>query len=141
MKSGDCPDMPQSVAKAFEAFPADARMSLMDLRAMIFRVARAHAEIGPLTETLKWGEPAYLTEVTGSGSTIRLGCTKTEPANCAIFFNCRTNLIDTYRSLYPQDLTFQGNRAILLDISGDWPVKVLEHCIGLALTYHIRKRK
>ena len=28
-------------------------------------------EAGPLTETLKWGEPAYLTEATGSGSTGR----------------------------------------------------------------------
>ena len=108
---------------------------------MIFGVARAHTEIGPLTETLKWGEPAYLTEATGSGSTIRLGCTKTEPVYCAIFLNCRTHLIDTYRSLYPQDLKFEGNRAIVLDPTVDWPVDALEHCIGLALTYHIRKRK
>lgn len=135
------PNMPSEVAQAFAAYPSEIRARLMDLRAMIFRVAHGRPEIGPLTEALRWGEPAYITQATRSGTTIRLGCTKQEPAKCALFVNCRTNLIDTYRSLYPGEFTFQGNRAILLDISQDWPMDALEHCIGLALTYHIKKRK
>lgn len=141
MTFGISPNMPPEVAAAFDAFPAAIRARLLDLRAMIFRVADNRPEIGPLTEALRWEEPAYLTEATGSGSTIRLGRTKQKPVQCALFVNCRTSLIDTYRSLYPEELTFQGNRAVLLDPSQDWPADALEHCIALALTYRITKHK
>lgn len=50
--------MPDPVAQAFERFPPLARARLLDIRSLIFEVAGP--EIGPLTETLKWGEPAYL---------------------------------------------------------------------------------
>ena len=67
--------MPADVAAAFSGFPASVRARLLEVRDLIFETAVAIEGVGPLTETLKWGEPAYLTLATGSGSTIRLaGC-------------------------------------------------------------------
>ena len=54
-----------------------------------------------MAETLKWGEPAYLTEVTRSGSTIRLGWNRDATDDCAVLFNCRTTLVETFRERFP----------------------------------------
>ena len=67
------PPLPREVSRVFEAFPPPVRRRLLDVRKLIFATAKAHDDVGPLTEALKWGEPAYLTVETGSGSTIRLG--------------------------------------------------------------------
>src|SRR3990167_3950069 len=57
---------------AWNAFPAPARACLENLRPLIHVTAAKPPAAGPLTETLKWGEPAFLTEATKSGTTIRL---------------------------------------------------------------------
>jgi hypothetical protein len=36
---------------------------------------------------------------------------------------------------------YSGNRAILLDAADGLPDAELRHCVGLALTYHLGKRK
>ena len=65
--------MPADVAAAFSAFPERIRARLLEARDLIFEIAAGIEGVGPLTETLKWGEPAYLTEATGSGSTHSTG--------------------------------------------------------------------
>lgn len=127
---------PAPVAAAFDAFPAPVRKKLDRVRALIFDVAAKTEGVGPLTETLKWGEPAYLTEVTKSGSTVRLGWPKREPDKAAVYFICTTNLVSDFRSLWP-DLTYEGDRAILLPLDRELP-EGLGACIGMALTYHRR---
>ena len=47
-------------------------VKLLQLRELIMKTAAATPEVGRLEETLKWGEPAYLTRQTGAGSTIRM---------------------------------------------------------------------
>ena len=126
--------MPPDVALRFAAYPQSVRDSLMTLRGLIFETAQMTAGVGVLTETLKWNEPAYLT--TGCGTTIRLGWNKRLPNQCALLVNCQTSLVASYRSLFPGLLTFQGNRAISLPLTGDWPIAALGHCIQRALTYH-----
>ena len=84
--------MPADVAAAFAAFPERIRARLLEVRDLIFETAWAIEGVGPLTETLKWGEPAYLTQATGSGSTIRLGRVRSSERECAALFNCRTTL-------------------------------------------------
>ena len=65
---------------------------------------------------------------------------KAEAGFYAIYFHCQTDLVETFRELYPE-LRYGGNRAILLDAGDKVPEKALRHCIALALTYHVRKRK
>ncbi len=130
-----------AVAQAFDAFAPAVRKRLLALRDLIRSVAAATEGVGEIEETLKWGEPAYLTAQSRSGSTIRLGSPKTQPGHCALYFNCNTNLVDTFRSLFPVGLQFEGNRAIVLapDAKIDKPALAL--CIGAALTYHRDKNR
>jgi len=110
----------------------------MELRRMIFDTAAATEGVGQLEETLKWGEPAYLTAISKAGSTIRLGWKKSEPSNYALHFNCQTRLVGTFRALFPHEFTYVGNRSIVFDADGKVPARQLRRCIALALTYHRR---
>ena len=133
------PGIPAEVAAAFVAFPGPIRLRLLEVRKLIFATAAEIAGVGPLTETLKWGEPAYLTEATGAGSTIRLSRPKSPEGAGAVLFNCRTTLVATFRMQFPEALAFQGNRAILLDPSAPLPTEPLSMCIAMALFYHRRR--
>jgi hypothetical protein len=113
-------------------------MRLMEVRRLILETARTLAGVGPLTETLKWGEPAYLTAATGSGSTVRLGCVKSSASVCAVLFNCNTNLVETFRTHFPDAFGYEKNRAILLPVAGPFPEAPLAICLSMALTYHVR---
>ena len=124
------------VAQAFEDYPPTVRRKLLALRELIFETATATPSVGPLEETLKWDEPAYLTSETKSGSTIRLGWKKSAPAQYAMYFNCQTNLVETCRTLFPGEFKFEGNRAIVFDTSDVVPRDPLACCIAAVLTYH-----
>jgi hypothetical protein len=134
------PPAPADVAAAFSAFPAGVRTRLLEVRNLIFETAAALEGVGPLTETLKWGEPAYLTEATGSGSTIRLSVSRSAERHCAVLFNCRTTLVDDFRERFPGVFAYEKNRAILLDARKPPPKIPLSTCLGMALTYHRRRR-
>lgn len=127
------PPLPPQVAAAFAAFPPDARARLMAVRALLFDLAASHGA-APLTETLKWGEPAYLTEATKSGTTVRLGLVG---GASAVLLNCRTTLVDGFRADFPDAFLYSGTRALI--VQGP-PAPPLDICLTRALTYHRSKR-
>ncbi len=128
------------VAAVFGSYPPALRARLLALRALIYDVAAKTEGVGALDETLKWGEPAYLTP-SKSGSTIRLGWKASAPDEAALYFICTTGLVDRFRELYPRTFRFGGNRALLFDAQSKLPDKALRHCIALALTYKLRLRR
>jgi hypothetical protein len=128
------------VEAVFSAYPKPLRTKLLALRRLIFETAKATGGVGALQETLKWGQPSYLTPESRSGSTIRIDQVKAEAGQVAVYFHCQTNLVETFRELYPE-LRYSGNRAILLDAGDRLPEAELRHCVALALTYHLGKRK
>ncbi|MCP3473658.1 DUF1801 domain-containing protein [Bradyrhizobium sp. CCGUVB1N3] len=134
------PPLPREVSRAFEAFPPLVRRRLLDVRKLIFATAKAHDDVGPLTETLKWGEPSYLTEKSGSGSTIRLGRVKDSETHAAVLFNCKTTLIEAFRERFPDAFEYRQNRALLLPVAGTLAKQPLAVCLSLALTYHLDRR-
>ncbi len=134
------PSPPDHVKAALDAFPEPARDALLKVRSLIFQTAAGNPAVGPLTETLKWGEPAYLTEETKSGSTIRMGWKPANPDHGVLFFNCKTTLVDTMRDIYPDTFTYQGTRAVLFRLDQPLPNDALAHSIEMALTYHRNKR-
>ena len=83
---------------------------------------------------------SYLTPETKSGSTIRIDQVKEAEGQYAVYFHCQTDLVETFRELYPE-LHYGGNRSILLNAEEKLPEASLRHCVALALTYHLRKRK
>ena len=113
------------------------RRRLMRLRQLIFDTAAGLDGVGRL-EALRWGEPAYVT-TTGSGSTIRIDSRRKHPKEYAMYFHCRTSLVDTFRAAFPDTFTFEGNRAIVFDEGDRVPIRELAVCISTALTSH-RKR-
>lgn len=132
------PSPPPDVAASLGACPAAARAHLSALRALIFETAAARPEIGALTETLKWGQPSYLTEQTKSGTTIRLGWAE-DGASISLFVHCQTSLVGEWRQRYDDALTFVGNREISIPTDAELPRAPLQHCVAMALTYHARK--
>jgi len=128
-----------AVAAIFAGYSADVRRQLLVLRELIFDTAAATDGVGKLQETLRWGEPSYLTTESGSGSTVRINA-KGSRGQYAMYFHCQTNLIETFRDRYPDKFTFDKNRAIVFDNGDAVPTDELRHCIALALTYH-RDRK
>lgn len=128
-----------AVASLFKAYPPAVRARLMALRELVFDTAAVTAGVGRLTETLKWGQPSYLTEETGSGTTVRIDRLKAIDGY-AIYFHCQSGLVGQFRSHYPGTFKHQGERALLFDVGDRLPVSELSHCIALALTHHARKR-
>jgi len=128
-----------AVGKKFDAYPLFVRDKLLGLRELIFDTAASTTGVGELEETLKWGEPAYLTAQTKSGSTVRIDWKKSKPSQYAIYFHCQTNLISTFKTLFPTEFKYEGNRAIVFDLADVPPMDSLAFCIAIALTYHLQK--
>jgi uncharacterized protein DUF1801 len=128
------------VAQVFNRHPRKMRQKLLKLRQLIFEVASKIDEVGELDETLKWGEPAYLTSQSKSGSLIRIDVKKSDPSRYAMYFHCQTHLVETFRSLFPTTFTYEKNRAIVFNENDRIPVSALRRCIAMALTYHLSKK-
>jgi hypothetical protein len=128
------------VTAVFEAYPAPVREKLLALRQMILETAVSTPGVGEIVETLKWGQISYLTVKPKSGTTIRIGAHKTKPEQIAMYVHCQTNLIDSFRQLYPTQFNYEGNRAILFKLNEELPQEALRHCIASALTYHLNKK-
>ena len=129
-----------AISAVLSAYAKPVKDRLLALRRLIFKTARTTEGVGALEEALKWGQPSYLTSESKSGSTIRIDGVRSVPNQYAVYFHCQTNLVETFRELYPE-LRYGGNRCILLDAADELPEAALRHCVALALTYHLSKRR
>jgi hypothetical protein len=125
------------VAAVFAAYPDKIKSKLMFLRGMIFDVAAKADGVGVLEETLKWGQPSYLTTQSKSGSLIRIDRIKSQTGKYAMYFHCQTTLVDTFKEMYRDKFKFEGNRCIIFSVDDMVPVDELRHCIYMALTYRL----
>ena len=121
------------VARVLDRYPDPMRKKMMRLRQLILDTASETGGVNGLEETLKWGEPSYLAK---GDSTVRIDRKNRAPEQYAMYFICNTSLVDTFKALYGETLTFAGNRAIVFGESDELPIKELKHCVSLALTYH-----
>lgn len=121
------------VEEKFDNYPAHIREKLLFLRRLILETASELDDVGEIEETLKWGEPSYLTK---TGSTIRINWKESNPDVYAMYFHCKTTLVDTFKELYRDQFEFDGNRAIVFDASDAVPVNELKQYISLSLNYH-----
>jgi hypothetical protein len=128
------------VAAVFASYPPTVRKRLLELRQLILDTAADTPDVGALEETLKWNEPAYLTTESKSGSTIRINRKPGSESKYAMYFNCNTNLVDSFRGLFPKTFRYQGDRAIEFDVTDKVPVAELKLCVSMALTYHRKKK-
>lgn len=127
------------VRDVIQSYPLEAQKYALALRKLILNTAAHDPRIGPLTETLKWREPSYLTEKTKSGTTLRFDWKSQKPSKLGIIVNCKTTLIRDFRDNF-NELEFEGTRAIWLDLEKPLPRDILSICISKTLTYHLSKK-
>lgn len=105
----------------------------MTLRKLVIETASEIDAITELEETLKWGEPSYLTK---SGSTLRMDWKSKKPDTYALYFKCTSRLVETFKLVFKDIFKYEGNRAIVFSIQDKPPKDALKKCIKAALTYH-----
>ncbi|MCI4669231.1 MAG: DUF1801 domain-containing protein [Bacteroidia bacterium] len=126
------------VKEKFDSYPPEVGVRLFELRELILETAQ---EINPkleVSEELKWGEPAYLTK---KGSTIRMDWKAKSPKQFAMYFNCNSRLVETFRVLYGDLFRYEKNRALLFELEEEIPKEEIKNCIRMALIYHQVKDK
>ncbi len=126
-----------SIERAFAAFPEPQRRGLLRLRELIYETAAETPGVGRVEEVLKWRQPAYLTPETKSGSTIRLGLSK--QGGFAIYVHCQTTILSDVQAVFPDSLTYEGNRAVHFVPGHDLQLEEIRLLVVRALTYHLRK--
>ena len=133
------PPLPDEIAAVFDKAPDRARARLVEMRAAIYQAAEA-ADVSPLQETLKWGEPAYLPQKPRVGTTLRIGWSPKRPDEVSLYVPCQTTLVDVYRARFPDEFRYEGNRGVHLSAAGPYAEAAFEQLASLALTYHRDKR-
>ncbi|WP_424988580.1 hypothetical protein [Microbulbifer sp. S227A] len=123
------------IAAIFDGYNAASRPGLMALRRLILDTAAADNRVGAIEESLRWGQPAYLTPITKSGTTLRVAPHKSAPI--ALFVHCQTSLISDFSAEFPGQDRLDGTRAVLFD--GASQIDPMRHgwLISRALTYHL----
>ena len=122
-----------AVADKFESYPEDVKVKLEKLRNLILDTAVRTESISEVEETLKWGEPSYLTK---KGSTIRIDWKEAKPEQYAMYFQCTSKLVPSFREVFGEQFQFEGNRAIVFQMEEQIPEDELSACIASALRYH-----
>ena len=121
------------VAKKFSDYPDSIREKLLFLRQLILETAAEMSGVGEVEETLKWGEPSYITK---TGSTVSIGWKASFPEQYAMYLNCKARLVDTFKELHGEQSHCEGNRAIVFYLNEDLPINELKQCISMSLNYH-----
>lgn len=121
------------VKDVFDNYPEKARPKLLHLRELVLNAASEIDGLERLEETLKWGEPSYLTKY---GSTVRMDWKQKNPDQVALYFKCTSKLVPTFKTLYTDTFEFEGDRAIVFKLVDNIPEAEIKHCISMALMYH-----
>lgn len=128
------------VQARFDGYPAPVRRRMLALRELVLRTAAQTPGVGEIDETLKWGEPAYVT-LNKAGSTVRIDWKAKAPDQVAVYFNCQTDLVGRFRLMFPNDFRFEGNRALLMALDEKLPADALGVCIAAAFSHHLAAKR
>jgi len=114
-------------------YPDSAKNKMLYLRELIIETAEETPEITEIEETLKWGEPSFLTK---HGSTLRMDWKEKTPEQYALYFKCTSRLVETFKTVYGDQFEYEKNRAIIFQLNNPVPSKQLKKCIKATLLYH-----
>ncbi len=121
------------VEMVFDNYPDKVRKKMLRLRQLILETATELDDITTLEETLKWGEPSYITKY---GSTLRMDWKSNKPDQYAMYFKCTSRLVETFKIVFMDKFVYEGNRAIVFKMDDQIPKNELKKCIRAALSYH-----
>ncbi len=117
----------------FANYPESIRVKMQQLRELVRETAAETQGVDELQETLKWGEPSFVTK---NGSTLRMDWKEKTPNQYAMYFQCSSRLVDTFRMVFDHKFQYEGKRAIIFQINQKIPIEELKECIKATLTYH-----
>ena len=123
----------QEVDSIFSKYPEDVREKMMSLRKLVIETAKETEGLTKLEETLKWGEPSFVTK---KGSTIRMDWKPKSPDQYAMYFQCTSRLVETFKLLFGDKFNYEGKRALIFNLEEEPPKEELKYCIRAALMYH-----
>ncbi|MCB0807268.1 MAG: DUF1801 domain-containing protein [Bacteroidales bacterium] len=126
-------DTRQGIKEVFDKYPPHIKPKIENLRRLILEAAGELKHVAEVEETLKWGEPSYLTK---TGSTVRIDWKDKKPDQYAIYFKCTSKLVSTFRMVYNKTFRYEGDRAIIFKLDDEIPEAALKACIKAALNYH-----
>lgn len=105
---------------------------LSRMRRLIHAEAAGDVRIGPVTESVKWGQPSFAAK---TGTPLRIGVAKS--GRPAIFVHCQTRVIAEVRGVMPDAFHYEGTRAAVLHDGTD--TAAVRWLIRSALTYRLRQ--
>lgn len=121
------------VAEVFANYPDEVRDKMQNLRELVIKTAEDTEGIYKLEETLKWREPSFVTK---NGSTLRIDWKEKTPNQYAMYFQCSSRLVDTFKLVFDHQFKYEGNRAIVFQLNQKILERELRECIKTALTYN-----
>lgn len=130
--------MPDPFAPTTALWPIEAQTRFAEIRGLILDAAKQVA-IGPLTESLKWGQPAWRPERPRTGSTLRLNWSDKSPQTLAFFVDCKTTLAAQMFAAYPFDFEYKSNRELQVHLDAALPNSAINHLAELTFTYHKKR--
>lgn len=134
-KTEAMPSLPEPIRACIETWPIPAQQRFGEVRDTVLEAAR-RADVGEVTESLKWGQPSWLPATPRIGSTLRCDWHAEAPDRLSIYVHCQTTLVETLRMIYPDAFTYEGNRALHMALDQPVPQQAVDHCAFLTLTYH-----
>ncbi|MCE4566206.1 DUF1801 domain-containing protein [Maribellus sp. CM-23] len=121
------------VEAVFANYPDFVRDKMQHLRELVIETAEETEGVTDLEETLKWGEPSFVTK---NGSTLRMDWKEKAPDQYAMYFQCTSRLVDTFRLVFDRKFKYEGKRAIVFQLNQKVPELELKECIKASLRYH-----
>ncbi len=128
---------PAALLSRIAAWPEPAQAHLWRCRTLFHEVAAARA-IGPLSESLKWGQPAWRPARPRTGSTLRLDWSAALPDRLCLLVDCKTDLAARLAQLYPALGPNDLRRRIALRLDAPFPEQAIAHLAEMTFTYHLR---
>jgi hypothetical protein len=120
------------IDEIFSRYPEEVKGKLQFLRSLVIQTAKNTEEIDYLQETLKWGEPSFVTNI---GSTLRMDWKAKSPNQVAMYFQCTSRLVSTFKIVFGDTFQYDGSRALIFPLKKEIPVEPLEECIRASLRY------
>lgn len=117
----------------FVNYPDFVRDKMEFLKELVIETAEETEGISEMEMKLKWGEPSFITK---TGSTLRIDWKEKSPDQYAMYFQCTSRLVDTFKMVFDDKFHYEGNRAIVFQLDQKIPVVELKECIKACLTYH-----
>lgn len=121
------------VETVFNNYPKGVQPKIEALQKLIIETAEETDAIEYLEETLKWGEPSYITKI---GSTLRIDWKPKAPDQYAMYFKCTSKLVPSFKEKFGDLFEYENTRAIVFKMDDQVPKAELKQCIKAALTYH-----